>query len=136
MFLSGTVSRCPNITFIVPHVGGTFPPLINRFASAAPIMKLGGFAAQINPAWVKERLNTQFYFDTAGWAFPEQTRGLLEYISVDRMLYGSDFPFTPLPVVSGLSAEHDKFLPELFEDEAEREKICSKNAIRLFGGKS
>lgn len=136
LFLSGTVQRCPNITFIVPHVGGAFPPLINRFSSVAPIMKLGGPASEISPIWVKKRLNTQFYFDTAGWAFPEQIKGLLEYVTVDRMLYGSDFPYTPFPVVSALSGEHDRHLPEVFPDEEERAKLCSKNAMKLFAGRA
>ncbi|KIW71241.1 hypothetical protein, variant 1 [Phialophora macrospora] len=132
LFLSGTVKRCPNITFLVPHVGGTFPPLINRFASVAPFMNLGGAAKEITPAWVKERLNTQFYFDTAGWAFPEQIKGLLEYVTVDRMLYGSDFPYTPLRGVQALSKEHDDHLSSVFPNEEDTEKLCSKNAVKLL----
>ena len=136
LFLSGTVKRCPNITFLIPHVGGTFPPLINRFSSAAPLMRLGGAAGELSPAWVKERLNTQFYFDTAGWALPEQIKGLLEYITVDRMLYGSDFPYTNLPIVQGLSKQHDEHLPNVFAKEEEREKLCSRNALKLLSGRS
>ncbi len=132
LFLSGTVKRCPNITFLVCHVGGAFPPLINRFASVAPLMNLAGVGSEISPAWVKEKLNTQFYFDTAGWAFPEQTKGLLEYVTVDRMLYGSDFPYTPLKAVAVLSKEHDDHLPVVFSKEEDREKLCSKNAMKLF----
>jgi predicted TIM-barrel fold metal-dependent hydrolase len=136
LFLSGTVSRCPNITFLIPHVGGTFPPLINRFAGVGAALSLPGIDPQVNATFVKERLNKQFFFDTAGWAFPEQIKGLLEYVTVDRMLYGSDFPFTPLPAVVGLSQMHDKYLPEVFPAEADREKLCSKNALTIFGGKS
>jgi len=134
LFLSGTVSRCPNVTFLVPHVGGTFPPLINRFSNIGPLLNLPGIDPVVSPAWVKDRLNKQFYFDTAGWAFPEQTKGLLEYITVDRMLYGSDFPFTPHRAVGALSQEHDQFLPEVFPEDEDREKLCSKNAIALFSG--
>jgi 6-methylsalicylate decarboxylase len=133
LFLSGTVKRCPNITFLVPHMGGAFPPLITRFSSAAPLMNLGGAASELSPAWVRERLNTQFYFDTAGWAFPDQIKGLLEYVTVDRMLYGSDFPYTPLPIVQSLSKEHDEHLPRVFANAEEREKLCSRNAVKLLG---
>ncbi|KIX10145.1 uncharacterized protein Z518_01226 [Rhinocladiella mackenziei CBS 650.93] len=133
LFLSGTVSRCPNVTFVVPHVGGTFPPLINRFSNVGPLLKLPGLDPRVTPAWVKESLNTQFYFDTAGWAFPEQIKGLLHYITVDRMLYGSDFPFTPLPAVGTLSKDHDQYLPEVFPDEEDRKKLCRQNAAKLFG---
>lgn len=136
LFLSGTVSRCPNVTFLVPHVGGTFPPLINRFATFAMAIKIPGVDSSVNPAWVKERLNKQFYFDTAGWAFPEQIKGLLEYVTVERMLYGSDFPFTPLPIVNSLSQMHDQYLPEVFPDEEDREKLCSGNALKLLARRS
>ncbi|OAP57086.1 hypothetical protein AYL99_09199 [Fonsecaea erecta] len=132
LFLTGTVKRCPHITFHMSHVGGAFPPLINRFSSVAEIMKLGGSANEVSPAWVKERLNTQFYFDTAGWAFPEQAKGLLEYVTVDRMLFGSDFPYTPLPVVQALSKQHDEYLPQVFASDEDKEKLCSKNALQLF----
>lgn len=133
LFLSATVSRCPNITFLVPHVGGALPPLINRFANVGPALNLPGIDPQVTPAWIKERLNQQFYFDTAGWAFPEQIKGLLQYVTVDRMLYGSDFPFTPLKIVTPLSQEHDQYLPEVFPGQEDREKLCSKNAMQLFG---
>ena len=136
LFLSGTVSRCPNIRFLVPHIGGTFPPLINRFASVGPLLKLPGIDPKVNPAWVKEKLNTQFYFDTAGWAFPEQIKGLLNYVTVDRILYGSDFPFTNIAAVGALSGEHDQFLPDVFPNDEDRQKLCSMNAVKLFDGKS
>ncbi|EXJ83933.1 hypothetical protein A1O1_07562 [Capronia coronata CBS 617.96] len=136
LFLSGTVSRCPNITFLVPHVGGTFPPLINRFANVGPALNLPGIDREVTPTWIKQRLNQQFYFDTAGWAFPEQIKGLLQYVTVDRVLYGSDFPFTPLKIVTPLSQEHDQYLPEVFPDQEDREKLCSRNALQLFSRRS
>ena len=132
LFASGTVSRCPNVTFIIPHMGGAFPPLINRFSSVGPVLGLPGIDPALSPTMVKEKLNTQFYFDTAGWAFTEQIKGLLEYVKVDRMLYGSDFPFTPLAPVISLSEEHDKYLPEVFSNEEDRQKLCTKNAIKLL----
>ena len=138
LFASGTVSRCPNITFIVPHMGGAFPPLINRFSRVGPLLGLPGIDPKLSPEWVKERMNTQFYFDTAGWPFTEQIRGLLEYVSVDRMLYGSDFPWTPLGPVVSLSEDHDKHLSEVFKKEEDREKLCRGNARKLLkmGGPS
>jgi predicted TIM-barrel fold metal-dependent hydrolase len=81
---------------------------------------------------VKERFSKQFYFDTAGWAFPEQIKGLLEYTTVDRILYGSDFPFTNLKIATTLSEDHDKYLPEVFPKEQDQEALCYKNATRLL----
>lgn len=132
LFLSGTVSRCPHITFVIPHVGGALPPLINRFSVIPNLLNLPDMDKQVTPAWVKERLNRQFYFDTAGWAFPEQIRGLLPYISVERILYGSDFPYTPLGGVLALSADHDKYLHEVFPEEKDQRALCTGNAVRLL----
>jgi len=132
LFLSGTVGRCPNITFIVPHVGGTLPPLINRFSTIPSLLGLSNTDQQVNPAWVRERLNSQFYFDTAGWAFPEQIKGLLPFVTVDRILYGSDFPYTPLKGVVALSEDHDRYLSEEFPEEDKQKALCSTNAIRLL----
>ncbi|KAH7137419.1 aminocarboxymuconate-semialdehyde decarboxylase [Dactylonectria estremocensis] len=136
LFLSGTVSRCPNITWLVPHCGGAFPPLINRFASIAPIVGLTGADPNLNPKWVKEQLNNRFYFDTAGFAFPEMIKGLLEYVTVDRILFGSDFPYTNLKYVETLSEQHDQHLPHVFPEEEDREKVNLKNAVQLFARKS
>ena len=132
LFLSGTISRCPNITFIIPHVGGALPPLINRFATIPGVLNLPNMDKQVTPAWVKERLNTQFYFDTAGWALPDQIRGLLPFVGVERMLYGSDFPFTPLKAVQMLSADHDRYLGEVFPNREDQEALCTGNARRLL----
>jgi predicted TIM-barrel fold metal-dependent hydrolase len=132
LFASGTVSRCPNIKFIVPHMGGAFPPLINRFSRVGPILNLPGIDPSLSPDFVREKLNTQFYFDTAGWPFTEQIRGLLEYVKVDRMLYGSDFPWTPLGPVISLSEDHDKYLEVVFPEMRDREKLCRGNAAKLL----
>ena len=132
LFATGTVSRCPNVTFIVPHMGGAFPPLINRFSKVGPLLGLPGIDPNLTPEFVKERLNNQFYFDTAGWPFTEQIKGLLEYVSVERMLYGSDFPWTPLAPAITLSEDHDKFLHSVFPDKEDQEKLCRGNAMKLL----
>jgi len=129
LFMSGTVDRHPNITYILSHCGGALPPMIRRFTSAAPILGLGDSVSMDS---VKERFSKQFYFDTAGWAFPEQIKGLLEYTTVDRILYGSDFPFTNLKFVTALSEDHDKYLPEVFSKKQDQEALCYKNATRLL----
>ncbi|KAL1892355.1 hypothetical protein Sste5346_007093 [Sporothrix stenoceras] len=129
LFLSGTVKRCPDITWLIPHCGGTLPPLINRFSVMAGV---GRPDSGITAAWVKEQLNTRFYFDTAGFAYPEQIKGLLEYVSVDRILYGSDFPFTGLKYVQALSEQHEQYLPIVFSKKEDQEKASHGNALQLF----
>lgn len=136
LFLSGTVGRCPNVKFQVPHCGGTFPPLIDRFGNVASLLKLPGTDQKVSSAWVRERLNSQFYFDTAGWAFPEQIKGLLQYVTVDRILYGSDFPFTNFHAVGALSRDHDKYLSVQFPDKEDQEKLTRKNGLLLHAAQA
>lgn len=129
VFLSGTVKRCPDITWLIPHCGGTLPPLINRFSAMAAAGQPG---SGITPAWVREQLNTRFYFDTAGFSYPEQIKGLLEYVCVDRVLYGSDFPFTGLKYVQALSDQHEQHLPTVFPKKEDQKKASHGNALELF----
>lgn len=129
LFLTGTVSRYPGITYILSHCGGALPPLIRRMCGAGRIMGLGD---ELSPENIRARLNQQFFFDTAGWAFPEQIQGLLKHVSPERILYGTDFPWTPIGFVTELSRDHDEYLPEIFPDEKDRQSICFGNAQRLL----
>lgn len=138
LFLSGTVSRCPNITFIVTHAGGALPPLITRVATSPALLKLPGMDLTVTPDYMKERLNSeQFFFDTAGWVFPDQIKGLLAYLKDSekgkRIVYGSDFPWTPFAGVKPLSEDHDKYLSTFFP--GEEQNIGTENAKRLLAAK-
>lgn len=48
---------------------------------------------------VRVLLNSKLYFDLAGWSFSGQWKGVVTQdalgVGMDRLLYGSDFPFTP-----------------------------------------
>ncbi|KAN0099853.1 hypothetical protein V8E51_013628 [Hyaloscypha variabilis] len=132
LVLSGTASRCPDIQFIITHAGGTLPPLIQRFSQLGPMLDIPGMDSSITHLYVKNRLNNQLYFDTAGFSFPEQVQGLLQHVSVDRILYGSDYPFAPLSAVTALSRTHDEWLPRIFTRIEDQEAVMSANAKRLL----
>jgi predicted TIM-barrel fold metal-dependent hydrolase len=132
LFLSGTVRRYPNITYLICHMGGALPPTLSRFLGFGNVIK--GY--DIEP-WSEEDalkvLNERFYFDLAGWAFPLQWKGLIDGVGVeyDRILYGSDFPFTPALAV-------ENFMNTMEEgtrgwEEENIEKAYSGNAKRVFG---
>lgn len=129
LFLSGTVSRYPNITYILSHCGGALPPMIRRICGASPIL---GVNSSLTPEKMKAQLNQQFYFDTAGWPFPEQALGLLQWVTPERVLYGSDFPWAPIQVVTEMAGLFDKHLPEVVNGPEEEELVCKGNALRLL----
>ena len=133
LFLSGTVFRYPDITYVVPHAGAALPPIIQRFSTIPALLGLD--VEEVSPETVKAALKRQFYFDLAGFPFPDQIHGLLPYVSISQLLYGSDYPYTPLKGVVTLIHQMDEALPEVFPKEEDREAIYVSNAQRLLGSR-
>jgi predicted TIM-barrel fold metal-dependent hydrolase len=136
LFSSGTVDRCPNIRFIIPHAGGALPPIMTRFIQFSSVVPGGRI---LHAATVRSQLNEQFYFDLAGFVFDgdEGGKGQLKAfvegfdIGMDRLLYGSDFPFTQKQFVESF-AQRMKIGMEALFDEKEREAVYEGNAQRLL----
>jgi len=84
---------------------------------------------------LKDTFKRQFFFDLAGFPFPDQIHGLLRIMGPERLLYGSDYPFTPAQGVKRLAEEMRGGLEEIFEDEVVRERIYCGNARKMLGGK-
>lgn len=130
LFLSGTIERCPDITFVIPHAGGALPPVIQRFCSFAT--DILGSEVNISSQIVRETFKRQFYFDLAGFPFPDQIHGLLRFVPPEKLLYGSDYPFTPAKGVEMLAQKMEAGLEEIFSDASVRTAIYSGNAKRLL----
>lgn len=113
LLLSGTVERNPNITFLVSHCGATLPPLIERFTNFATIINA---PSTLNADQVKELFRTRFFFDLAGFPFPDLIHGYLRVCDASRLLYGTDFPFTPASLIEVQGRTMDDGLKELFEE--------------------
>ena len=136
LFYTGTVTRSPNVKFALSHVGGAFPPLINRFTSFSSLVE---GAQELNATQVREQLLRQFYFDITGTAFDGigggngQLKAFVEGFDIPylRLLYGSDFPFTSRAGVLALAVRMKNGLTNLF-DEKQRAAIYEGNAARLL----
>ncbi|KAJ5689533.1 hypothetical protein N7462_003925 [Penicillium macrosclerotiorum] len=74
---------------------------------------------------VKELFRTRCFFDLA-----DLIHGYLRIGEADRLLYGSDYPYTPAPVVEMLNRTMEAQLKELF-DEKQTRKIFHGNAQSL-----
>ena len=130
LFMSGTVKRCPDLQFHFAHCGGAMPPLLSRFT---------GFSTLVPGPWmgvpeeeVREAFKKQIWFDTAGFPFPGQIKGLMEAgVQPDRLFYGSDYPFTRAEGVGMLSQQMDKGTKEIFDDEV-IEDVYYRNAAKLL----
>ncbi|MCD7839552.1 MAG: amidohydrolase [Erysipelotrichaceae bacterium] len=76
----------PNIKFIVPHCGSFLPNIADRFIGIQPLLDM-----HID---VKGNIS-KLYFDIAGNPVPHLLKLLLTITSPEKIIYGSDFPFTP-----------------------------------------
>ncbi|MCP2256006.1 putative metal-dependent hydrolase, TIM-barrel fold [Prauserella aidingensis] len=127
MVLNGTLTRYSDARVIVPHSGSALVPLADRVAALAGVFPLGGNApGQIDVIGTFEKL----YYETgAGNPFPRQFPGLLSLAKIDRLLYGSDWPFGPVP---GIQATLDQLERTRLLNPNQRRALYRDNAVRLF----
>lgn len=130
LFIQGVVDRCPSVNFIISHAGGALPPLVDRFTNFAS--SLPNIPGNVTPAAVKAGLRRQFYFDLAGFPFPDQIHGLLRFVDAGQLVYGSDIPYTPAEVVVQLGRAVNAGIGQLFGTVAERAAILRDNAEDLL----
>lgn len=136
LFCSGTVDKYPNITYILPHLGGCMPPLYSRFTEYTHVVPGGN---KLDIQGTRQTLAKRFYFDLAGWVFDGseggqgQLKALVDgyQISYQQLLFGSDFPFTRTNFVKNFADRMKGGLECLFNDE-EREAIYEENAVKLL----
>lgn len=83
--LSGRANRNHDISFIVPHLGGTLPFLLAR------VLRMMGPNAE--PA---EAALRRMYYDTVSGSVGA-LHCAADYWGVDRLLFGTDFPYSDLP---------------------------------------
>jgi len=122
--LSGTMARCPDITFIFSHGGGSLPSIVQRFA--LPV-------AEMDPAERAKRLPRGFdfelkrqYYDLAsvGSSVPGMA-AVLKLWPITQLTYGSDVPFgSAVGIADGIA--------KLGLADADLKLIQRGNASRLF----
>jgi predicted TIM-barrel fold metal-dependent hydrolase len=87
LVFSGSTIRYPDIRWIFSHSGGTLPFLTARFVRQAEIQKPAFLPNGPLPEFAK------LYYELAQGNTPGQIAALLKMVSLDRVLYGTDFPF-------------------------------------------
>lgn len=91
LLFSGTLARCPDISFIFSHSGGTLPLHVQRLVRLPNLDKK--FAPRV-PKGVMHELQ-KLYYETAQGVTPMALGSLLQFVSVSQLLFGSDYPFRP-----------------------------------------
>ncbi|KIW20474.1 hypothetical protein PV08_01049 [Exophiala spinifera] len=131
LLMSHTPSRFPDIRFIIPHAGGAFPPIVERFARFGKAVF--GNAQEVTSLDIKHILQEHFYFDLTGFVLPDQIHGLLRFTGPDRLLFGSDYPYTRYESVVELAVELESELGSVIPNEKDRHDVYEGNAKTLFG---
>ncbi len=122
MVLSGLFERYPDLTLILPHLGGTLPFLFERFDN--------GFRAykefQENITRPPTYYFKKFYYDTVSFYKPAL---LCTYLSVgaDHMVLGSDYPHVIGDINRCVSS-----IDELDISKEEKEKIFGENGRKIL----
>src|SRR5688572_17472968 len=119
LILEGVLDELPNLELIACHGGGAFPYLAARF----DIMWERTVSARKNAAPPSTYLK-RLWYDSIVYDQPTLDF-LVERVGADRVLYGSDYPFS-IGDMKGILARVDA-LPG-----AHRDAIRSGNAERLF----
>ncbi len=121
LLYSGTLARCPEISFIFSHGGGALAMLGHRIARYAGVNK--AIASRV-PGKPAEQLKT-LHFDVVSMTQPVQFASLRAMVPVSQLLFGSDYPYWPPDqTASGLAS--------LGLSPADLKAIESGNASRLF----
>ncbi|KAJ7626300.1 hypothetical protein DFH06DRAFT_1285125 [Mycena polygramma] len=137
LLLTGTAAAYPDVTFIVPHCGNALPSVLDRviFSSSWMPQSTPAEGARkmqvITPQAVKDLFARQFYFDLAGMSMPSQIHHLSRWVKSDRLVYGSDVPWTPWASAAKLVQDMQVELPKLFGEQEIRD-IYEGNATRFL----
>jgi predicted TIM-barrel fold metal-dependent hydrolase len=119
---SGSLSRFPDIRFIVSHGGGAMASVYPRVANLGAYMP---HMLERVPEGAKAAL-ARLYADTASLTSPAPFAGARQWISPDHLLFGTDYPWgDPTDTLAAFD--------ELVTDDLLSRKIKRDNAVALFG---
>jgi predicted TIM-barrel fold metal-dependent hydrolase len=124
MVMSGTLRKNRNLKVILAHAGGTIPYIGWRL-SVAPIIdpRLNAMTPEAILSGLKD-----FWFDVALSPSAATLHGLADFVGVDRLLFGSDWPYAKNEVVARALTEMQSV--DTYRRSAD--KIDRANALSLF----
>ena len=120
-----TFARTPNVKYIFSHAGGTIPYLATRFGVVDEMNVIPGSEERGTAADTFRRL----YWDTAVSWRPPVLRMLRSLVGIDRLLFGSDFPYLRRDLAVKCRGDVEAS-PELNSDEARA--VLGDNGLKLF----
>ena len=120
LLTSGTVLRFSRIRWILSHCGNSLSSLLDRLFF---YNRLGAHLAEgrdplpISEEQSREAVRQQFWFDLAGDPIPNLVDAVLKFTGKDRLMWGTDVPYTPFDVAQLEVKRAESGLPAAVGDE-------------------
>jgi len=122
--LTGTMARCPDVTFIFSHGGGSLPSIVQRLAGPVAGLKPEERAKRL-PQGLDYELKRQYYDLASVGSAPAGMAAVLKLWPITQLTYGSDTPFgSTVAIAEGIT--------KLGLADADLKLIQRGNAVRLF----
>ena len=126
MLANGTLEKFPRLKIVVPHCGSFLPYMKQRAGAMFQMLASMNLMEPVNFSASLGKL----FFDTAGDPMPEQLDMLLKIASLDKIIFGTDYPYVPAKII----LRKKKIFDEEISRRAWTEKIYTDNARILLGG--
>lgn len=114
MLLKGVVHRYPNLKFVVPHGGAFLTILSDRMIPLTNVL-LKEKDLDIEGAL------SNMYYDLAGFSMPKQFELLRKVTDDSHLVYGSDSPYTFLPLCEKQAKDMDEAIDEELQKQIYKE---------------
>lgn len=124
LVFTGTLTRYPDIEWVLTHGGGTLPLLAERMEMFRAVL----FGGDQDAPSVQQQV-ARLWFDIAGTPFPRQVPALVDAFGADRLLYGSDYCWTPAAGVSQQISSIENAAPP---DGDTWRALTTRNAARIL----
>ncbi|MCA1218655.1 amidohydrolase family protein [Streptomyces sp. 8L] len=124
LLLNGVLTRYPRIQWVFTHGGGALPLLADRIALFQAFFQ----GAEESGPSVQDQLRG-LWFDMAGTPFPNQVPALVKAFGDQRLVYGSDYCWTPAAGAAAQIASVDAAAQP--EGDTWR-ALTTRNALRLL----
>ncbi|MDE6010971.1 MAG: amidohydrolase [Muribaculaceae bacterium] len=128
MVAHNVMIRYPNIKVVVPHAGSFMPYAVPRLRGGYPLLLKQGLAETID---IDGNL-AKLYYDLAGGPSAQAIKMLLTITTPDHIMFGTDYPFVPTPVLEKVAEKVKNEITQDVELCSFGEDILRENAIKLF----
>ena len=133
LITSGALDAFPDIEFILAYAGGFLPFIAYRVMLAqldneSRTSQMLAYVQRRRQLPERVKILRRFYYDVALSSTSSALPALLNVADERKVLFGTDFPFAPTPVVRMLVDQYEQYDLSLYQ----RQNIDYRNSFALF----